>query len=35
MLGHVLELLTPLGAAPPDVGVLSWVEWTRIVEGAG
>jgi catechol 2,3-dioxygenase-like lactoylglutathione lyase family enzyme len=34
--GHVLELLAPLGAAPrPDVGVLSWVDWTRIAAGAG
>jgi lactoylglutathione lyase len=33
--GHVLELLAPLAAQPrPDLGVLSWAEWARIVEGA-
>jgi lactoylglutathione lyase len=33
--GHVLELLAPLAATPrPDLGVLSWAEWARIVEGA-
>ncbi len=33
--GHVLELLAPLEAPPrPDLGVLSWVEWTRASEGA-
>lgn len=33
--GHVLELLARLEAPPrPDVGVLSWAEWTRIAEGA-
>lgn len=33
--GHVLELLAPLPAPPrPDLGVLSWVEWTRALEGA-
>jgi catechol 2,3-dioxygenase-like lactoylglutathione lyase family enzyme len=32
--GHVLELLAPLAAPPrPDLGVLSWVEWTRVVDG--
>jgi len=33
--GHVLELLAPL-AAPrrPDLGVLSWEDWRRVVEGA-
>jgi len=33
--GHLLELLTPLQAPPrPELGVISWVEWARIVEGA-
>jgi lactoylglutathione lyase len=33
--GHVLELLASLAAPPrPDLGVLSWEEWTRVVEGA-
>jgi hypothetical protein len=32
--GHVLELLAPIPAAPrPDLGILSWPEWTRIVGG--
>jgi catechol 2,3-dioxygenase-like lactoylglutathione lyase family enzyme len=33
--GHVLELLAPIPRPPrPDLGVLSWAEWTRAVEGA-
>ncbi len=33
--GHVLELLAPIPAAPrPDLGILSWPEWARMVEGA-
>jgi catechol 2,3-dioxygenase-like lactoylglutathione lyase family enzyme len=33
--GHVLELLAPLAAPQrPDLGILSWAEWTRLVEGA-
>jgi lactoylglutathione lyase len=33
--GHVLELLAPLAAPPrPDLGVLSWTDWTRVAEGA-
>jgi lactoylglutathione lyase len=32
--GHVLELLAPLAAPPrPDLGVLSWAEWTKVVAG--
>jgi len=32
--GHVLELLARLDGAPrPDLGVISWGEWTTIVEG--
>ena len=32
--GHVLELLAPLPAPPrPDLGVLSWVEWTTALGG--
>jgi catechol 2,3-dioxygenase-like lactoylglutathione lyase family enzyme len=34
--GHVLELLAPLGVPPrPELGVISWDEWTRVVESAG
>jgi lactoylglutathione lyase len=34
--GHVLELLARLQAPPrPDLGVISWGEWTKVVEGAG
>ena len=30
--GHVLELLAPIPAAPrPDLGIVSWTEWSRIV----
>jgi catechol 2,3-dioxygenase-like lactoylglutathione lyase family enzyme len=33
--GHVLELLAPIPVAPrPDLGILSWTEWARIVGGA-
>jgi lactoylglutathione lyase len=33
--GHVLELLAPIPGPPrPDLGVLSWTEWVRIVGGA-
>ncbi len=32
---HVVEFLAPIPAAPrPDLGVVSWAEWTRAVEGA-
>lgn len=33
--GHVLELLAPIPAPPrPDLGAVSWAEWTRAVEGS-
>lgn len=33
--GHVLELLARLQARPrPELGVISWVEWARVVEGS-
>ena len=33
--GHVLELLARIpGPARPDLGILAWTEWARIVEGA-
>ncbi len=33
--GHVLELLAPIPeTARPDLGILTWTEWVRIVEGA-
>lgn len=33
--GHVLELIAPIPdtTARPDLGVLTWTEWARIVEG--
>ena len=32
--GHLLELLAPLATPQrPDLGILSWAEWTRVVEG--
>jgi lactoylglutathione lyase len=33
--GHVLELLARIPTPPrPDLGAVSWAEWTRAVEGA-
>lgn len=33
--GHVLELLAPIpGPARPDLGILTWTDWARSVEGA-
>jgi catechol 2,3-dioxygenase-like lactoylglutathione lyase family enzyme len=33
--GHLLELLAPLQAPPrPELGVISWAEWERVVERA-
>jgi catechol 2,3-dioxygenase-like lactoylglutathione lyase family enzyme len=33
--GHVLEILAPIPVAPrPDLGILSWTEWVRVVGNA-
>lgn len=33
--GHVLELLARIPVAPrPDLGIVSWTEWARLVGGA-